>query len=98
MLVLSRKINESIVIDGRITINVLRLEGDVVKLGVTAPAEIPVLRKELYDEILSSNRGAAGFNRADLQRIFNHKRPINSPVPSQAATVLENTKTAEPCS
>jgi carbon storage regulator len=97
MLVLSRKINESIVIDGRIIINVLRMEGDVVKLGVTAPAEIPVLRKELYDEILSSNRGAAGFNRADFQRIFNNK-PVNSPASSSPASVPENTNSAEPCS
>ncbi len=75
MLVLSRKINESIVIDGRITVHVLRLEGEAVKLGVTAPLEIPVLRKEIYDEIQSSNREAVGVSRAVLKRVLGSKIP-----------------------
>jgi len=74
MLVLSRKINESIVIDGRITINVLRVEGEVVKLGVTAPKEIHVLRKEVYDEIQSSNLQAVGASRFALERLLSGKK------------------------
>jgi carbon storage regulator len=76
MLVLSRKTNESIVIDGRITVNILRVEGEVVKVGVSAPVEISVLRKEIYDEIISSNRGAVGLSRMDLQRLLKKKRPV----------------------
>jgi carbon storage regulator len=74
MLVLSRKINESIVIDGRITINVLRVEGEVVKLGVTAPREIHVLRKEVYDEIQSNNLQAVEASRTALERLLNGKK------------------------
>ncbi|MBI4662334.1 MAG: carbon storage regulator CsrA [Verrucomicrobia bacterium] len=74
MLVLSRKTNESIVIDGRITINVLRVEGEVVKLGITAPKEIHVLRKEVYDEIQSSNMQAVGASRSALERLLSGKK------------------------
>ena len=52
MLVLSRKTNESIVIDGKIYLDILRFEGDSVKVGVKAPKNVTVYRKEIYDEIL----------------------------------------------
>ena len=75
MLVLSRKTNESIVIDGKIYLNILRLEGDSVKVGVTAPKEVTVLRKEIYDEILESNKAAAAVpGREDLQLFLSKKR------------------------
>ena len=45
MLVLSRKTNESIVIDGNVTVSVLRVDNDNVRIGIDAPLEIPVLRK-----------------------------------------------------
>ncbi len=74
MLVLSRRINESIIIDGRITINVLRVEGEVVKIGVTAPREIHILRKEVYDEIQANNAQAVGASRAVLERLLSGKK------------------------
>ncbi len=58
MLILSRKLNESIVIDGRITVRIMRVDGDIVKLGIAAPSEVPVHRQEVYDEIQKSNREA----------------------------------------
>jgi carbon storage regulator len=45
MLILSRKLNESIVIDGRIIVKILRIERDTVKIGIQAPAELPVHRQ-----------------------------------------------------
>lgn len=51
MLVLSRKKNESIVINDDIMIVVVEIRGDKVRIGVEAPAEIPVHRKEVYDAI-----------------------------------------------
>ena len=51
MLVLSRKRGESIAIGNGITVTVLAVQGDRVKIGVTAPAEVPVHREELYQAI-----------------------------------------------
>ena len=68
MLVLSRKTNESLVIDGKILVNILRLEGDSVKVGVVAPKDVTVFRKEIYDEILESNKAASAVpDRKDLK-------------------------------
>lgn len=55
MLVLSRKKNESIVINNDITIVVVEIRGDKVRLGVEAPKEVPVHRREVYDAIHRQN-------------------------------------------
>jgi carbon storage regulator len=57
MLVLSRKKNESIVINNDITIVVVEIRGDKVRLGVEAPKEVPVHRREVYEAI---HRNSAG--------------------------------------
>ena len=54
MLVLSRKKNESIVINNDITIVVVEIRGDKVRLGVEAPKEVPVHRREVFDAIQRS--------------------------------------------
>ena len=59
MLVLSRKKNESIVINDDIMIVVVEIRGDKVRLGVEAPKEVPVHRRELFDAI-RRNEAAAG--------------------------------------
>jgi carbon storage regulator len=59
MLILSRKLNESIVIDARITVKIVRIDGDVIKLGIVAPSDVPVHRLEVYNEIRASNEAAA---------------------------------------
>ena len=51
MLVLSRKKNESIVIDDNIVITVVEVRGDKVRLGIQAPREVPVHRSEVYEAI-----------------------------------------------
>ncbi|HEX6983835.1 MAG TPA: carbon storage regulator CsrA [Planctomycetaceae bacterium] len=58
MLVLSRKKNESVVIDDRIVLTVVEIRGDKVRLGIEAPREVPVHRKEIYDAI--QNERVAG--------------------------------------
>lgn len=64
MLVLSRKKNESIVINNDITIVVVEIRGDKVRLGVEAPKEVPVHRREVFDAIQRNNQQASGGGSA----------------------------------
>ena len=68
MLVLSRKKNESIVINNDITIVVVEIRGDKVRLGVEAPKEVPVHRREVYEAI---HRAVAAGNDAVSTRKTN---------------------------
>ena len=69
MLILSRRTNESIVIDGRITVKIVRVDGEVVKVGIQAPVEVPVHRQEVYDEIQRSNKQALTSGRRAVPRL-----------------------------
>ena len=51
MLVLSRKVNESIIVGDNVEITIVRIRGDKIRLGIKAPKEIPVHRKEIYELI-----------------------------------------------
>jgi carbon storage regulator len=69
MLILSRNAGQSIVVDGRIVVTILRLEGETVKVGIEAPAEVPVHRQEVYEEIQASNRAALTRGRPELPKL-----------------------------
>jgi len=56
MLVLSRKKNESIIINDNITVTVIEIRGDKVRLGIEAPKDVTVHRREVYDAIQSQGR------------------------------------------
>lgn len=58
MLALSRKKGESLMINNNIEITVLEVKGDQVKIGISAPKEIPVYRKEVYVQIQDANKEA----------------------------------------
>lgn len=58
MLALSRKKNEAIIINNNVEITILEVKGDQVKIGVTAPREVPVYRKEVYTQIQEANQEA----------------------------------------
>ena len=58
MLALSRKKNEAIIISNNIEVTILDVRGDQVKLGISAPKEIPIHRKEVYIQIQNDNKEA----------------------------------------
>ena len=78
MLILSRKLGESIVIDGHIRVKIMRVDGDVVKIGIEAPASVPVHRQEVYDEIQHNNREALTNNQHPLPRLAPKSKPSSA--------------------
>ncbi len=58
MLALSRKKNEAIVVNNNIEITILEVKGDQVKIGINAPKEVPIYRKEVYLQIQEANKEA----------------------------------------
>lgn len=72
MLALSRKVNESIMIGNDIEITILEIKGDQIKIGINAPKSVPIYRKELYLQILESNKEAAStqINEEALKKLF----------------------------
>ncbi|HWD93769.1 MAG TPA: carbon storage regulator CsrA [Verrucomicrobiae bacterium] len=74
MLILSRKTSESIVIDGRIHVKIVRVEGEVVKIGIEAPADVPVHRHEVYEEIQRNNQQALVRPAAPLPKLVAPKK------------------------
>ena len=69
MLVLSRQRDETIMIGDDIEVTVVDIRGDKVRLGINAPKEISVHRKEVYDAIRRKNRAAAQVKPEDLSGI-----------------------------
>jgi carbon storage regulator len=71
MLALSRKRDESLVIDNNIEVTILDIRGDQVKIGISAPKEIPIYRKEVYLQIQEANKQAMETASAEeLKKIF----------------------------
>lgn len=69
MLVLSRQRDESIMIGDTIVVTIVDIRGDKVRLGINAPAEVPVHRQEVYEAIQRENLRAARLEPGDTQGI-----------------------------
>ena len=65
MLALTRKKGESLVLNNDIEVTVLEIRGDQVKLGVKAPREVPVYRKEVYIQIQKENEASASVENLE---------------------------------
>ena len=71
MLALTRKKNEAIVINNNVEITVLEIKGDQIKLGIEAPKEVPIYRKEIYLQIQEANKAAMEVSDADaIKKLF----------------------------
>ncbi|BCR20793.1 carbon storage regulator CsrA [Borrelia miyamotoi] len=75
MLILSRKVNESIKIDSNIEISILEIKKDSVKIAIKAPENIKILRSEIYDIIKEENKKSI---LKDKNNIKNHMNKIKS--------------------
>ena len=71
MLVLTRKLDESIMIGDSIEVKVLAVDGNSIKLGIQAPRAVPVHRKEIYEEILRENQSAISTEPINLDNLKN---------------------------
>jgi carbon storage regulator len=74
MLVLSRKLNESLVIHDDIVVTVLAVSGDRVKLGISAPREIPIFRLEVWQAIQEQNKIAVDLSASSSSAGFENLR------------------------
>jgi len=87
MLVLSRRLNESIQIGEDIEVTVIDVRGDVVRLGINAPQKTQIWRKELWDAIVEENKKAARKT----------KTPVDTPqLPVSTFSKLSKLKTVRP--
>ena len=68
MLALSRKKNEALIINNNIEVTILEVKGDQVKIGITAPKEVPVYRKEVYMQIQEANKAAVDADGMEALR------------------------------
>jgi carbon storage regulator len=73
MLILSRKLNEKIMIGDDISISIIEIQGDHIRIGVEAPKTVKVFRQEVFDAIKAENKAAAAsrpvFPHLDLQQL-----------------------------
>jgi carbon storage regulator len=85
MLVLTRKLGESIRIGDTIIVKIVDLDGRHVKLGIEAPKSIAVNREEIYERIQRENRAASALKEGGVQNIANALRQSTRESPDDAA-------------
>ena len=102
MLVLTRKSNQSIMIGDDIEVSVLSIMGEKVRIGIQAPRDIPVFRKEVYLEIQQENVAAGASARAEvddaLKRLSHEqvvrRHPLRTPIIRRQGALAQARSTA----
>lgn len=82
MLVLTRRVGESIVIGNDVTVTVLDVRGDQIRLGIDAPKHVPIHREEVYVQVQQENRGAVA-SAARAAGLLRGARPPSVAGPAQ---------------
>ncbi len=73
MLALSRKKGDALVVGNNIEITILEVKGDQIKVGIKAPKEVPIYRKEVYEQIQQANQEAMADQSPEaLNKLFNN--------------------------
>jgi carbon storage regulator len=83
MLILSRRVGECVTIGNDITVKVVSISGNQIRLGITAPREVRVLREEIFNAIQEENRAAANAPDSGRKLEDAYKR-LRSPTPERA--------------
>ncbi len=66
MLALTRKKGEALVINNNIEVTILEIRGDQIKIGISAPKDVPIYRKEVYLQIQQENKESSNVERLDM--------------------------------
>lgn len=66
MLALTRRKGESLIVNNNVEISVLEIRGDQVKIGISAPKDVPIYRKEVYLQIQNENKAAVNADNVEL--------------------------------
>ena len=80
MLVLSRRLNESILIGDEIEIRVTRIDGDTIKLGIEAPRHLAIYRDEIYRQMKDANVGAVRKPGQSVPRLTHTSAQVTDPI------------------